>query len=343
MDPKMIRISRSRKTQTADLAALWNRAVLVQGEEYHQNQVSAADLDAVVHKPGLSFEFAVAKDRSDLLGFALGCAQNAGGEESDPGAQPGWLSAVAVEPAHWRQGIGRRLLRALEQTFARQGRTALATQTFRMPFSLLRRPRLDSAPYRFLIACDYRPQSHELYLRNDLGRFHLSDDVARRRHELSAEGIDYRRYEPADREELLALLGRCFSPGWHATIERATADARQPLILTARAGERIVGFMGPLLVTRPGAPGSLGSPGIDPGFRGRGIGKVLVNLGLDYLKGAGASEVCYSTSVTNPARFIYFDSGAELITVYCSSFRKSLCGHPTTIGRHHPRRRQGPR
>ncbi len=321
----MIRISASRVGKTADLAALWNRAVLAQGEGCEITRCLVERLDAVVHEDGLSFEVVVARDRTEVVGFALGCAQKAGsGDGTESGSQPGWLSGVAVEPSRWRQGIGRRLLRGLEQAFVKQGKTAIATQTFRMPVSLLRRPYLDSVPYRFLLSCGYRPLTHEFYLRNNLERFQLSDEIRRRREVLSAEGIHYRMYEPGDRAELLEFLGRCFSGGWHADIERATADDRRPVIFVVRAADQIVGFMGPMDIGQPRTPGSFGSPGVDPAFRGRGIGKVLVKLSLDYLKKAEVSEVHYSTGVTNPARFIYSDSGAELIGVYCSSFRKSL-------------------
>jgi GNAT superfamily N-acetyltransferase len=329
----MIRISASRAGETAGLAALWDRAVLAQGEAHEITSGLLERLDAVVHEDGLSFEIVVARDRSEVVGFALGCAQKAGaGDGTESGSQPGWLSGVAVEPSRWRQGIGRRLLRGLEQAFVRQGKTVVATQTFRMPVSLLRRPYLDSAPYRFLISCGYRPLTHELYLRNNLERFHLSDEVKRRREVLSAEGIHYRMYEPGDRAELLELVGRYFPAGWHATIERATADDCRPVIFVVRAGGQIVGFMGPLDIRQPRTPGRFGSPGVDPAFRGRGIGKVLINLSLDYLKKAEVSEVRYSTGLTNPARFTYFDSGAELLGVYCSSFRKSLPAKPRPVG-----------
>jgi len=325
----MIRISASRAGETAGLAALWNRAILAQGEGYEITGCLLERLDAIVHDNGLSFEVVVARDRTEVVGFALGCAQKAGaGDGTESGSEPGWLSGVAVEPSRWRQGIGRRLLRGLEQAFVKQGKTAVATQTFRMPVSLLRRPYLDSAPYRFLVSCGYRPLTHELYLRNNLERFQLSDEVRRRREVLSAEGIHYRMYEPGDRAELLGLLGRCFSATWRATIERATADDRRPVIFVVCAGEQIVGFMGPLDIRQPRTPGSFGSPGVDPAFRGRGIGKVLINLSLDYLKKAEVSEVCCSTGVTNPARHIYLDSGAELLGVYCSSFSKSLPAGP---------------
>ena len=87
-----------------------------------------------------------------------------------------------------------------------------------------------------------------------------------------------------------------------------------------------MGFMGPFGVGEPGEPGNFGSPGVAPDFRGRGIGKVMFNLGLDHLKQAGAGETSYNTGVRNPARHIYFDSGAEVVDIYCCDFRKPRLG-----------------
>jgi len=191
-------------------------------------------------------------------------------------------------------------------------------------FSLLRGPYLDTGPYRFLLACGYRPLGHGLLLRNDLEQFELTDEMKGRRDSLSRQGVEYKFYEPADRDELLEFMGRHFSGGWHLGIERATEADDAAKILMALADGRIVGFMGPFHVAGRGEPGHFGSPGVAPEFRGRSIGKVMFHLGLDYLKNAGASETSYLTGVTNPARFIYFDSGAELLSIFCTDFRKSL-------------------
>ncbi len=313
----MIGVSFATNVDPSELAALWNRAIEAQREGYQDCQVSAQQLTALLQDLGSSSAVSVATEDAQLVGFALGYAP-------DDRDAPCWLAGVGVDPGHWRKGIGRGLLQALERRFLEAGRTAIATQTFRMPVSLLRRPFLDTGPYQFLLSCGYHPVSHELYLRNDLVRFHVSDELKRRRDALAAEGVQFQKYDPADRTELLELLGRSFSAAWRHTVEQATDADRRPTIFVVRAAGRMVGFMGPVRITQPGMPGSFGSPGVDPEFRGRGIGKVLIHLSLDYLKEAGASEVRYSTSVDNPARHIYFDSGAELLGVYCSSFRKIL-------------------
>jgi len=322
----VIRISTLQQGQVAEVAALWNQAVQAQGEGYGQHRLSVQRLKQILHDQNYLPEGAlVAEERGELIGFAMGYVQTVDfHQEGDLEGNPGRLAGIAVKPGHWRQGIGRKLLDAVETTLTQQGKTAVAFETFNMPISLVRGPYVDSGPYRFLIACGYGPLEHELLLRNNLEQFELTDEIKKRRERLSREGIEYRLYEVGDRENLREFMARCFPGAWYTIIQRATEAPNSPHILMAIAAGQIVGFMGPFGVDQPGEPGSFASPGVDPAFRGRGIGKVMFNLGLDYLKKLGATETTYSTGVSNPARFIYFDSGAELLDIFCCNFHKSL-------------------
>ena len=46
-------------------------------------------------------------------------------------------------------------------------------------------------------------------------------------------------------------------------------------------------------------------PFVIPEFRGRGIGKVLYHLGVEWLVGEGAVHSFLATNLDNPAQFIY--------------------------------------
>ena len=321
-----MRICTLEQGQIADVAALWNEAVQAQGEGYQEHRLSAERLAEITRDENfLPSGALVATDHGRAVGFALGYVQKVDFRRvGNLEGMPGRLAGIAVEPGHWRQGIGSKLLEAVEVALAQAGKTAVSFEAFRMPVCLLRGACVDTGPYRFLRACGYRPLAHELRLRNDLEQFELTAEIKERREKLCREGVEYRFYEPEDREELLAFMNRHFAGGWHVSIKRATEGPSPAKVLMALADGRIVGFMGPFHVSGRGEPGYFGSPGVAPDFRGRGIGKVMLHLGLDYLKSAGVSETTYGTGVTNPARFIYFDSGAELVSSFCSNFHKSL-------------------
>lgn len=315
-----------QKDHLSDAASLWNDAVRKQGQGYQNYAISCERLAHIMEDKNFLPSGALAAiDGDEMIGFALGYVQTvdfrkAGNLESKPGC----LAGLAVRPDHWRQGIGRVLLKAVEDVLRKESKSAVAFQTYRMPVSLVHGVHVDSAPYRFLLSCDYQPLEHELRLRNELSTFKLSEDIHRRRRKLAADGIIYRWYEPADRERLLEFMTQHFSPGWRIGIERGINMEPQAKILLAVSSNEVVAFMGPFYCNEPGQRGGFSSPGVHPDFRRRGIGTVLFHLGLDYLKSVGASCTEYGTGVTNPARFMYFGSGATLLSVYCCNFYKEL-------------------
>lgn len=319
-------IMQLQRSHLEEVVSLWNNAIEVQRQGYQTYTISCQRLMNIMEDENFlpsGALVAVSKDR--LVGFALGYVQKADFRgEGDLEAKPGWLAGLAVRPDCWRQGVGRALLEALESALQKAGKSAAGFQTYRMPISLVHGIYLDTYPYHFLLSCGYRSLEHELRLRNELPSFQLDRDILRRRRKLASEGIIYRWYQPNDRDNLLEFMAHHFSGGWYTSIQQATHREPPARILLALASDRIVAFMGPFYTSKPGQPGSFGSPGVDPEFRRRGIGTVLVNLGLDYLKSVGASYTEYGTGVANPARFIYFGTGAQLTSVYCCNFYKEL-------------------
>jgi ribosomal protein S18 acetylase RimI-like enzyme len=322
----MVTFTELRREHAAEVVDLWNEAVAAQGQGYEQHTLTTSRLQAIMGDPNhLPSGALVAQDEGELIGFAVGYVQTVDFRgEGDLGGKPGRLAGVAVKPSRWRKGIGRALLCEVENVLARRGKSAVSFETYRMPFHLAPRFYLDSGPYRFMVSCGYHPKDHALCFRNELDAFALSDDIKRRRERLASEGIEVRWYAPQDRSDLQSFMKRCFPGGWFTAIKNATESPRPAKILVAVARGRIVGFMGQFWPPDASGRGGFGSPGVDPEFRGRGLGTVIFHLGLEYLKSAGARSTDYSTGVTNAARFMYFKSGAKLTAIACSNFHKAL-------------------
>jgi ribosomal protein S18 acetylase RimI-like enzyme len=313
-----------RADDVPQVAALWNEAAQAEG---HTGQLlSEAELEALTEDENfLPSGAVVAEEDGRLLGFGMGYVQRTDARrEGGVALMPGRLAGIAVRPERWREGIGRRLLIAVEDALRSEGKSEAGLEVFRQPLLLARRLYLDSGPYRFFLACGYQPVGHELVVRNDLHSFELRNEIKRRRERLEAEGVQFRFSQASERADLLDFMARHFPGGWHASIERATASDPPARVMIATLHGQILGFMGPFSPPRDDGRASFGSPGVAAEFRGRGIGKVLINLGLDELKRAGGSYAEYSTGVTNTARFIYFDSGAQLRGVCCCHLRKRL-------------------
>jgi ribosomal protein S18 acetylase RimI-like enzyme len=325
-------ITQLHKSHLTAVVSLWNDAVAAQEQGYQRYTLSQQRLLSIMEDENfLPSGALVALENHKIVGFAMGYVQKVDfRKEGNLERKPGRLAGLAVHPEHWRQGLGRTLLEAVEDVLRNEGKSAVAFETYRMPVSLVHGVYVDTGPYVFLLSCGYRPLGHELRLRNDLSTFRLGKRIEHRRTQLAAEGFLFRWYEPADRDDLLHFMSRYFSPGWYASIQRATGREPPSNILLAvqtmqtSPRKKIVAFMGPFHVGEPGQPGSFSSPGVHPDFRRRGIGTVLFHLGLDFLKCKGASHTEYGTGVTNPAQIMYFRSGAQLLSVYCCNFRKRL-------------------
>jgi GNAT superfamily N-acetyltransferase len=317
-----MRITQLQKCHIADVVSLWNRAVDVWredrvwrrdiGEYTLTGERLLGIMDSGDFLPAGAF---AAQESGKLVGFAYGYVDPAPGYKKDSlRAASGRLAGFAVRPDHWRKGIGRMLLQAVETALRQEGETTVDFSGYQID--------LDTGPYHFLLACGYRPLAHVFSFRNDLSRFRLDEDIKQLRRKLENERFKFRWYEPSDREEMLEFWSRHCPyryPG-----DNWPQDDRFTRILLALKANRIVGFIGSFYVGPQGMPGSFGSPGVAPEFRQRGLGTVLLHLGLDYLKSNGNSYTEYSTHADNPARFMYLRSGAEITYVGSAWFRKEL-------------------
>lgn len=317
-----MRITQLQKCHIADVVSLWNRAVDVWGKD----RTWSRDIKQYILTDGrllgimdsekfLPAGAVVAQELGKLVGFAYGYVDPSPGYKKDNlRAAPGRLAGFAVHPDHWRKGIGRMLLQAVETVLRQEGETTVDFSGYQID--------LDTGPYHFLLARGYRPLAHILSFRSDLSRFQLSEDIKQLQRELKNQGFTFRWYKPSDREEMLEFWSR-HCPFWYPG-DNWPQDDRFTRILLALKGNRIVGFTGSFYVGPQGTSGSFGSPGVDPEFRQRGIGTVLLHLGLDYLKTNGNSYTEYSTHADNPARLMYLRSGAEITYVGSAWFRKEL-------------------
>lgn len=319
-----MRIRRLHDGDVDEVVTLWNDAVGTEGHD--RDRLDVDELDAF--RDGEHYfprGAVVAEDGKDLCGFAAGYRESARTDRTTEA--PGHLAGVAVDPDRWREGIGQRLLEAVEDALRAAGTAEVTFHLLRQPVRFASGPPLDTRAYRFLISCGYRPHEHAMYLRNDLDRFELPEMVSERRDELESEGITFEHLDPADRESFLALLGEHFSEGWHDKFERVTANEKFPAIPVVKAENEVIGFMGPCWVDDTGE-GSIGTPGLDPAYRGRAIGKTRFFLGLQYLKRVGARFTEYRTGYDamgeDAATEMYFDSGARLVEVVGKDLRKPL-------------------
>ncbi len=306
---------------------LWNEALRAAGSEGFDRPIRPEQLrGAMVNANYLPSGALVALEGLAPVGFGLGYILTQDRHrEGGLAEMPGYLAGLAVKPSHCGQGIGAQLLDAVEQAVKDQGKDRIIFKTYGTAIPLTMGAAVDTEPFRFFGRRGYRAIHHELVLRNDLRGRTRRDSINQRRDALAAEGITYRLFGPEDRDELLDFSSRYFAPEWRTTLDAATIEFRPDCpIRLALDGDRLIGFLGPAWVPKRGGEGHFGSPGVDPEYRGRGIGKVMFHLGLNWLAEQGAVTTGYTTAAWNPAQHIYFDAGAKLLAVIAETLEKPL-------------------
>ena len=107
-------------------------------------------------------------------------------------------------------------------------------------------------------------------------------DVSREVGRLSEAGITIRKPHPWDCTPLRAFVTTQFSDGWADEINMAFAS-QPPTCYIATSQKKIIGFAGFECTARD----YFGPTGVDPAYRGRGIGKVLLVKSLQSLREMG--------------------------------------------------------
>jgi GNAT superfamily N-acetyltransferase len=239
-----------------------------------------------------------------LRGFAL-CKQ-ANKALGDAGPRPGTgnISAILVDRAARRRGIGSLLLERVEGELASRGvfTLHLGRDTYHFFPGAPESAGEDSrALALFLDARGFAGGAmvHDLWA--DLAEV---DPGAR---PASAAGFASGPYEEGDRRGLEDFLARCFPGRWQAdTLEALEAGMapRDLVLLRAKAGGEVLGFsriydgesplLGPGLYWRRllgPSPGGLGPMGVDERYRGRGLGLALLGDCLAELSRRGVRRM----------------------------------------------------
>ena len=183
----------------------------------------------------------------------------------------------------------------------------------------------DTSEHAFLLAMGFREGWRSIRLELDFREFVLRDEIVDLRESLRQDGIDILYCEDRFRESFGALMETHFRNWWFGSYRpNLERDVPLPVLIAFDRGQsRVVGFTGFLRVGSNGRAGF--SPGVDPGYRGRGIGKVLANLWAADVKQQGAVESVIGTGVDNvPAKSVYFGMGYRQTAEFFTKLVKPL-------------------
>lgn len=311
-------------------AALWNRA---------------AESRDILHKPLAPERFrqkfvaaGPAEVKHNLVAEADGQVVGFGSAYHKLGADHGYVTFVLVDPAHRRQGIGSRLLAALETRLREFPTVTKIMLNFFNPVNLEwfipgtpghdhpNAPGVDarSPALPFFLKNGYVETARQYSYYRLLADFEYSQKIAERARKLAEQGTTVTYYDPAVHHGLNELFDDLGNEDWR---EKVMSDVNSPNphpLLIVQRGGRVGGFAGPLYVQESGR-GYFAGIGVHSEFRGGGAGSVLFSALCQGLKDMGATFMSLFTGKNNVARTIYESAGFEVVHEW-ACMRKDLGG-----------------
>lgn len=214
----------------------------------------------------------------------------------------GWISLLAIHPAHQRRGIGRALLETSERYLRDHGRRRVALGGD--PDHFVPGVPTAEAAQAFFAAMGYDLRGDAYDLRRSLRDYTTPPQVAST---LAAHPeVEIRPLRAEEAPQLLAFLDEVFPGRWRYTIARFLAGGGPAgdVMGVVRSGA-VNGFallfhpgshpmIGPSIAwarSMPGPTGGLGPMGLAPGIRGRGLGLALLDRAVRHLADLGMEEV----------------------------------------------------
>ena len=322
----MIRPMDSQDVEAA--AALWNRAAESRDILHKPLALDKFRQKFVEAGPGEVKHNLVAETDGRVIGF--------GSAYHRPGADLGYVTFVLVDPAHRRQGIGGRILSALEARLRESPTLTKIHLNFFNPVNLewfipgtpghdhpnARGVDARSPALPFFLANGYVETARQYSYYRLLEGFEFSPKIAERARALAERGTTVTYYDPAVHYGLNELFDDLGNEDWR---EKVMSDVNSsnphPLRIVQREG-RVGGFAGPLYVQESGR-GYFAGIGIHSEFRGGGAGSVLFSALCQGLKEMGATFMSLFTGKNNVARTIYESAGFEVVHEW-ACMRKEL-------------------
>lgn len=264
----------------------------------------------VLLDPNFDPEGAILANRRDggYAGFALAIAT--------PGSTAGFITLLAVLPKYRREGMGAGLLERAEAYLRSRGCTQVTISTYPHGYFT---PGVDVAAYAegldFLLKRGYREVMRPLAMERSLWDYDVPEWVLDISKANRAKGenqvlFESERFIPAFSYELCRFVRERFSPDWERIVREALHD-----ILNGDSGSRLriamhlFGSENRIVGFAHHKAERFGPIGVDPEFRGRGIGHVLTHATLKAQQEAGYRTSWFMWSDDRTAERIYKPAG----------------------------------
>jgi mycothiol synthase len=208
---------------------------------------------------------------------------------------------IVVHPAFRGRGLGQQLLARAVDLARDEWADHLHLWAYgNLPTARKLAERFGFSPERvllqYVLPYEHLPLSADLPPDTRLRAFEPARDAAiwlALHNRVFAEHPEQGRWEPADLE---------------ARLEQPWFDARDLLLVEDTGGGQLIGFCWTKIPLDDGLPGEIYIVGVDPGARGRGLGRRLTELGLAHIRARGRRGATLYVESDNLAAIRMYES-----------------------------------
>ncbi len=301
-----------RKYQSGDesqIVKLWNKTLLADpiSQERFRHLVL---LDANFNPNGMILAF----DREKLVGVTYGVIRQLPLYQDDLEPNNGWISFFFVDSDYESQGIGQQLLNRLEDFFIKHQRQQIFFSAYAPNYIL---PGIDTEQYpkghKLLINQGFEKQYTAAAMDYSLLDYTVDSSIDALIQQRQQEGYVIRRAQDGDLFELIQFANEEFNPDWGRAIREGLIHGMpmNQIFITRNPDGDMVGFG--LYGAYEGMKERFGPFGVDPNERGKGLGKIILNLCLNQMKSEGYHNAWFLwTGEKTAAGYLYLKTGFEV-------------------------------
>lgn len=316
-------ITNLTKDSIAQVVELWNSCL--EGLYYKPFTIEGFE-QKFLQNPNFSYNYSyICIEGNNIIGFINGvCKKDFLPGETNENTS-GYLTMIMVHNDYRREGIGSKLLRALETAFKKAGKKT-SEAIFFNPINLEwyipetnghdhpNAPGVlkDSAGHKFLLKHGYtiRAEQNSFYM--TLDKLMVSDKVNLCLENLTKKKIVIEYYNEEKHHSLNELFDDFNNELWRKEIISNVNEHKERPVIIVSDNNEVSGFTGPLYV-QPSGRGYFTGIGVKSSHSGMGIGTALFYKLCEGLRDEGAVFMSLFTGVTNPARKMYEGTGFQVV------------------------------
>ncbi|TFB24419.1 GNAT family N-acetyltransferase [Filobacillus milosensis] len=281
-------------------------------------------LDANFSSEGMILAF----DQQRLVGAIYGIIRKIPLNRDDLELDNGWISFFFVHSNYEKQGIGSELMQRVSNFFKTHHRKNVFFSSYAPNYIL---PGIDASAYpsgnQFLVQQGFQKQYTAAAMDFSLLDYHYPQGIQDLTLKREEEGYHIRQATDSDLIELIEFANESFNPDWGRAIREGLINGMpmKNIVIARNPKSKLVGFG--LYGAYEGVNERFGPFGVDPEERGKGLGKIILNLCLNQMKAEGYHNAWFLwTGEKTTAGYLYLQTGFK-VTRRFDVVKKEIVSH----------------